>query len=46
MILNIISFIFTVIIFGILFDGARLMLQDAEKRHEIRKKLQEEQNND
>ena len=46
MTLAIVNTVFFIVIFGILLDGARLMLQDSQKRYQLRKKLRKEQSND
>lgn len=46
MTLTIVNAVFFIVIFVILLDGARLMLQDSQKRYQLRKKLRKEQSND
>jgi len=46
MTLTIVNAVFFIVIFAILLDGARLMLQDSQKRYQLRKKLRKEQSND
>tara|TARA_R100000900_G_scaffold84405_3_gene66471 strand:- start:269 stop:415 length:147 start_codon:yes stop_codon:yes gene_type:complete len=46
MLVDIVSTLFFGFIVLILLDGARLMVQDAQKRYEIRKKLQEDASNE
>jgi len=46
MTLAVVNAIFFIFIFVVLLDGARLMVQDAQKRYKIRKKLSKEQSND
>jgi len=46
MTLAIVNAIFFIVIFVVLLDGARLMLQDSQKRYQLRKKLRKEQSND
>ncbi len=46
MTLTIVNAVFFIVIFVILLDGARLMLQDSQERYQLRKKLRKEQSND